>query len=430
MDEPHDVDEIMERIRETIRRRRQEEASSGIKTYSDGQIGADLGLLHSGYDVYNVHFTSHRKVLGPIVLFAKKILRQLLTPILLRQVSYNASNARIASYLKEQLDGFGQRQERLEKQVRDWGENVSHSTRELERLRESLTDFDRRVSQLEVDNAAIRAEQLDRASKRLAQLEGEVSRILPFLANMEKPQEQSLVRSTNGSPDPNLSAAFDYFAFEERFRGSEQDIKERQRTYLDHFVGKRDVLDVGCGRGEFLELLREAGIKGKGVDVNLHMVLRCREKGLEVAQQDAFAYLEASPDESLGGIFASQVVEHLESNQMVRLIRLCYQKLCREGVLIVETLNPESLPVHCKWFWMDLTHVRLIHPDTLKFVFETSGFSDVVCEFAPPPAGSPLFPPLELQDCPPETLTRFNQAADQLNKLLYGSCDYAVIGSK
>src|SRR5207248_3727449 len=104
-----------------------------------------------------------------------------------------------------------------------------------------------------------------------------------------------------------LEFDFDYFMFEERFRGSEAQIKDRQKANLVYFDACTDVLDLGCGRGEFLELLREKGIAARGVEMGKDALLLCRQKGLEVIEADLLSYLESLQDESAGGIFCSQV---------------------------------------------------------------------------------------------------------------------------
>ena len=110
---------------------------------------------------------------------------------------------------------------------------------------------------------------------------------------------------------PSLASSLQdsaYVGFEDQFRGTQEDIRERVREYLSIFEGATDVLDVGCGRGEFLELLRKHGIRARGIDVNSAMVDVCREQGLDATHADALAYLEAQPDGSLGGLFAAQVI--------------------------------------------------------------------------------------------------------------------------
>src|SRR5207253_8722927 len=114
----------------------------------------------------------------------------------------------------------------------------------------------------------------------------------------------------------------DYFAFESRMRGSTAEVRARQAVYVDEFRDAAPVLDVGCGRGEFLGLLREAGLEARGVDADADMVAYARGEGLEVEQADALAYLEAVQEGSLGGIFAAQLVEHLPPAPLLRLLEL------------------------------------------------------------------------------------------------------------
>jgi len=229
------------------------------------------------------------------------------------------------------------------------------------------------------------------------------------------------------STPPLAPADLDYAGFEDILRNREE-VKSKQRGYLAYFVGKGPVIDVGCGRGDFLELMREAGIEGKGLDLDFDMTLLCKEKGLDVAHCDALAYLADVPDDSLGGIFSAQVIEHLTSAQLNTLIVLASRKLKPGASLVLETLNPESLFVHYKWFWMDPTHVRLVHPQTLQFLLESAGFTEVSCHLSSPPAGVLAIPQLQGSGISP--LDDFNRATDYLNKVIYGDQEYFVAGRK
>jgi SAM-dependent methyltransferase len=164
-----------------------------------------------------------------------------------------------------------------------------------------------------------------------------------------------------------------YLAFEDVFRLSEDVIRERQRPYLSLLGSRRPVLDVGCGRGEFLELLREAGIPATGVDLDPGMVEHARAKGLSVEHDDGITHLEALDDGSLGAIFAAQVVEHLSYDRLLAFLRLSVRKLAPGGLLIAETVNPHS-PGALKNFWVDLTHRHPVFPEVLLTLCRGMGY--------------------------------------------------------
>lgn len=175
--------------------------------------------------------------------------------------------------------------------------------------------------------------------------------------------------SANGSDD-----ADEHRAFEDVFRGSEEYVRERQREYISIIDGREPVLDAGCGRGEFLDLLRDAGLAYRGVDRDPGMVSRCHEKGhSEVVQADGLAYLRDVPDASLGAIFAAQVIEHLTEEELRELLALGRAKLKPDGVLIVETVNPHSPPA-LKSFSVDLAHGQPIFPEVALEFCREAGF--------------------------------------------------------
>lgn len=175
------------------------------------------------------------------------------------------------------------------------------------------------------------------------------------------------------NPAPPVEPEDDYVAFEDVFRLSEEVIRERQRPYISLLRGRQPVLDAGSGRGEFLELLRAAGIPARGVDLDSGMVARARAKNLEVEEGDIVAYLEGLPDESLGALFAAQVVEHLPYEHLLAFLRVGYQKLKPGGLLIAETVNPH-MPIAFKNFWLDLTHQHIVFPEVLLTLCRGIGF--------------------------------------------------------
>ena len=224
--------------------------------------------------------------------------------------------------------------------------------------------------------------------------------------------------------------AFDYPYFEGRFRGSEQEVRERQKAYVEFFRQRGPVLDLACGRGEFLSLLRENGIAGRGVDRDADMAARCREQDLEVACGDVFAFLEATPDGSLGGIFSAQFIEHLPTAAYVRLVELAYRKLRSGGALLLETQNPECLAIYSQSFFVDPTHVRPVPAAQLRFWMGEAGFRELHTHYVSPVA--PQLPQLPLLE--PKVgnarVERWNQEAQRFNQIYFGYQDYAVLGIK
>lgn len=241
--------------------------------------------------------------------------------------------------------------------------------------------------------------------------------------------------AATGIPDAGapVSAAssqpIDYFAFEARMRGSRADIRERQRHYVADFAGAAPVLDVGCGRGEFLSLLREAGIAAAGVDNDRDMVEICRADDLTVEHDDALAYLARLEHGSLGGVFAAQVVEHLPPGPLLRFLELACAKLRPGGVVVAETMNPLSF-VALKNYFADLTHAQPLVPETLVMLARQAGFTATEIRFLNPPPDeerlrSVVLPSDAAFDEARRTLDR-NVA--RLNDVVFGPQDYALVG--
>jgi len=176
-----------------------------------------------------------------------------------------------------------------------------------------------------------------------------------------------------------MSAGF-YRAFEDRYRGSRELIKQRLRAYEPFFAPLRTLqdppaaLDLGCGRGEWLELLGEQGFRAHGVDLDDGMLAACRERGLDVELGDAVACLRALPDHSLAVVSAFHLVEHIPFELLQTLVAEARRVLLPGGLLIMETPNPENLVVGASSFYLDPTHLRPIPPQLLAFVTEFGGF--------------------------------------------------------
>jgi len=224
-----------------------------------------------------------------------------------------------------------------------------------------------------------------------------------------------------------------YVGFEDLFRGTPDEITARQRDYAERFAGASDVLDLGCGRGEFLTLLRDRGISARGIDANPEMAEVCRARGLDVRHGDALTYLVSLPDDSLGGLVALQVVEHLEPEYLVRLVETAHAKLRPGSLIVLETINAACWVAFFESYIRDITHVRPLHPDTLKFLVVAAGFERVDVHFRAPIAETGRLQQVATADLagPSAEIARvINRNVERLNERLFTYLDYAVIGSK
>ncbi len=228
--------------------------------------------------------------------------------------------------------------------------------------------------------------------------------------------------------------AYKYVGFEDQFRGSRDVIRARLESYLPLFEGRTDVLDIGCGRGEFLDLLAAHAIPARGLDLNHEMAQSCRARGLDVAQGDAVSYLTGLPDASLGGLFAAQVVEHLDPPYLLRLLELAAHKLRPGGRLVLETLNPACWVAFFESYIRDITHVWPLHPDTLKYLVLASGFTQAAIEYrSPVPVEDRLQPvaiPAGADAVVTELVEAFNGNVEKLNARMFTFLDYALVAER
>ncbi len=174
-----------------------------------------------------------------------------------------------------------------------------------------------------------------------------------------------------------------YISFEDRFRGSREDIKERQSYYLpivESVIKVKEhelIIDIGSGRGEWLELLRESGFRAKGADLNRLMVQESKALNLDVIEQDGIEFLKSLDESSVSVITGFHIVEHLPFKVLIELFDESYRVLRDGGLIIFETPNPENILVGSCSFYTDPTHKNPIPPVTLEFLAQNRGFRDV-----------------------------------------------------
>ena len=213
-----------------------------------------------------------------------------------------------------------------------------------------------------------------------------------------------------------------YVAFEDQFRGSREDILERLKVYLplieEAKVGTQDtpILDIGCGRGEWIELLQNNGYTARGLDINKVMIEQCQALGLKVVEADVIAYLRALSDNTLGAITGFHIIEHLPFETLIQLFTEVIRVLKPEGIVIFETPNPENVLVGSCSFYIDPSHRNPLPSVTTKFIAESVGLHDVSI--------------MKLHSYPEKQRINGSEVAKRFNDFFYGAQDYAVIGYK
>jgi len=283
----------------------------------------------------------------------------------------------------------------------------------------------------QVANALDRAcKLLDSEARHIATLQHQFSRLRDEVAIVRsetaRPRDR-VERTASDEPEFHSDhALLDSFLFQlqDKFRGTEAETRGKLGVYLttiqtaDPPVPPGDWLDIGCGRGEWLEAICAAHYSGQGVDSNALAVAHCRKKGLRVTHGDALEFFKSVPDESMAVVTAFHVVEHCSMEHLLRLVCESARALKRGGLFIMETPNPANLLMGSHHFWLDPTHVHPVPAGLMEFIYEYFGLQIVErLDLTPSPA-SKLLPYDEI-----ETVHR-------LNEQLYGPQDYGLIGRR
>lgn len=224
-----------------------------------------------------------------------------------------------------------------------------------------------------VDAAAARAEAAERRARELEER----------LLRLER--RGSGAAAATVAAQPRQDALPDYFGYEARMRAPSDEVRERQRPYVELLRGHEPVLDVGAGRGELLQLLAEAGIAARGVDANADMVSFARGEGVDIEQADLLDALASVEEATLGAVTALQVAEHLPPAALARFLELAARAVRPGGLLVVETINPVS-PAALRHYFADLTHAQPLVPETLELLARHAGFTTTEIRFLNEPS--------------------------------------------
>jgi SAM-dependent methyltransferase len=416
-----EVDDIMQRIQEKVRQRHEHPAAPRLggpaapgealgfkdllaQARDNAQIGMNLPAMTRTQGLKRALATPVAKLflrIAQLITRDQRVFNQaVLTALqsLHDQLARSAADAaaradRSAAVLAQANASLSQRLEALEAQLRAAQEEGREKARKAEQLRVAVSLQERRLTLL-----------LEEARRRLPQ---------PLDAKQLQTFADELPRVHDAG----------YLGFEDTFRGTREDIKERVSIYLPKLraagAGTRQapVLDLGCGRGELLEVLRDQGLEASGVDSNAAAVDKCRELKLAAMPGDLFEALAGLPDGSLGGVTALHVVEHLPFPLVLRLLDETLRVLRPGGIAIFETPNPTNLQVGASTFYIDPTHRNPVHPLTLHYLAEARGLVQVET--------------LMLHPFPKEArLPEDTAEARLLNESLFGPQDYAVLGRR
>ena len=231
----------------------------------------------------------------------------------------------------------------------------------------------------------------------------------------------SAAHDSNGDRPSPISDNL-YVSLEDSFRGDPKLVRERQSAYLPYFreivTSNQPLLDIGCGRGEWLALLRDTGISSKGVDGNRACVAECREQGLDVIHEDLLEHLRGLQDQSLGAVTMFQVMEHLPFSTVVDVLREIRRVLVSDGLLIAEIPNIKNVRVGSGTFWIDPTHQAPLFPDVLEFLAQSVGFSSTNGLYL-----NPLMPAPDVSSLDEPLRHRLAAVFDALD----GPADFALI---
>jgi len=259
--------------------------------------------------------------------------------------------------------------------------------------------------------------QLDALWERVAAWERGPVESAAALADLRRRVEELEAREQARRFTPSYTAD----AFETAFRGSAEDLKDRYQEVAAAFVEHSPVLDIGCGRGEFIELLKALDVKASGVEIDPLLVSEGKAAGLDIAEGDGIRHLAGLKDRSLGGIVLLQVVEHLTTQGVIDLVAIAKHKLRKGGMILVETVNPQSLYTFAHSFYLDPTHGNPVHPAYLTFLFEQARWREVEIMWRSPPPSDDV---LEVEEGISETAAA---NIKRLNQLLFAPQDYALV---
>lgn len=368
-------------------------------------VSGEIAFLNNNYSLqHNYLISSHRPILGKALVLGRQMVngevRRYLDPVIEQQNRLNYNSARAIGGHDASIMSLVKRIEAVEEKNARVSESI-----------EALND---------------RAEENDsKVNEQLASLNNKINVLWDFVKN-----NGSRAYGISGgaeSADPGVSME----AFTAKYGGSEDNIKELYAAFIPYYSGRQNVIDVGSGRGFFLDLAHEHGIGATGVDIDLDLVCQCTGKGMKALLSDAIAYLDKQDDDSIDGIFMAHVIEHLDNEYINRLISLFRKKSVTGSPLVIITPNIENLSVSAVSFYMDPTHRSHIHPEYLAFLLAANGFEVVATKYYQPTIPESLkLEKLDQDEKSEASVRKLNDNIEKLNRLVFGDRDFAIVARK
>lgn len=343
---------------------------------------------------------SCRKWIGSGIVFGKKVARKLLKfliePVVEEQNQFNSATVRTLNDIRNHHVVFQAATDYLCQETRKQAQQLedlrNESAQELSKLKEELNKA-----------IAFSRQKLEQMKEEIQQLEDVQTR-------------------------DDIYDSIDYFKFQEEMRGSFEEIKRRQLRYLSYFTECSNVIDLGCGRGEFLDVLREHGIGAVGVDSYEKSIDYCRMRGLQVTRGDAIQFLCDQKEGSADGVFSAQLIEHIPAGEILRLCKESYRVMKPDSYIVLETPNPTCLSVYMNSFYLDPSHKNPVHPHLMEYFMRECGFRNIQIVYSGDSKVNYRFPLLNVENC--QNLAEFNNGINLLSNIIFGSQDYAIVAQK
>ncbi|MGB3478733.1 MAG: class I SAM-dependent methyltransferase [bacterium] len=427
--------------------------------------------IHAEYSI-----SSHRPIMGRFLIKGRQLVheevRRYIDLIVGKQIEFNAHVARLINGLIPDIDDKNRKvRTELRGEIDDKVDLVkTELSREiLDRVSQVKTEISGEIDdKVDLVKTEVSREIWDRVSQVKTELSGEiddkVSQVKTEIGEVIEGKVNELVATINEDiknkawladilerriktiehPDRNTleSAYINYFVFSDEMGEAWTKISGQSVETPNVFEGSiklfshcKNVLEIGCGRGYFLQMLKENGIGGYGIELNEDFVRYCQRLGLEVQKIDALTHLNSIEDKSIDGIFMGQVIEHLPPEVSHDVLKLCYQKLQYGAHIVIVTPNILNMTVSTNLFYMDPTHVTHVHPEVIKFLLRSCGYRDIQEQFYQPVPDEYKLKKIVFGDTSnteeqKKFLEIMNHNIDMLNNLLFGNRDYAVIAKK